>query len=1805
MTVGATIAISGNAAETRQIETFENADYYGFDLRAERDLSLDQCEAVCLADRECRAFTYNISARWCFLKSDYGATQPFQGAVAGRVVRASDEPDLGAPPPLDFVSDGLAAEARAMRNAIGPKPIDAGLWELREAARLASARGDYRQAANALRTALPIDPSDARLWLAVSRASLGINQDGRFVADAQRDATAAALNAYRLSRTAALRAEALDLLAKALEQREYYRAALEAYKESLGLVDAPQVLADYRDLRARKGFRVVDHTVDADSNEARICVRLSDPLVAAGVDYRSFLRLDGRSADTVTAQGEQICAAGLDHGRSYRLTLRAGLPSAVGETLEAPVTIETYVRDRAPSVRFTGDNFVLPGSARRGVPVISVNAPAVDIELYRIGDRSLAPVLTESRFLRQLDGYDAQRVRDSLGELVWQGTLEVASDLNRETTTSFPIDEAVPDRRPGVYVLLAKVADTEDRTWDPRATQWLVVSDIGLTTLSGTDGLNVFARSLASARPAAGVNLSLIARNNEVLGSAVTDADGRARFAPGLLRGKAGLAPAVVTADGDDGDFVFLDMTAAGFDFSDRGVTGRPAPGPIDIYTFTERGIYRAGETVHLTALARDDAAVAIGGLPLTFVVQRPDGKEQRRLVRDGGPAGGYALALALPDNAMHGAWTVRVHVDPDNAALAETRFLVEDFRPDRIEFDLVVPDRPLVSGETAPVAVEGRFLYGAPAAGLALEGDLRLKTVRDRPGHPGFEFGLSDEEAIAEEIPLGPLPVLDARGEATIDVSIGALPATTQPLTANLAVRLRETGGRAVERTVSMPVRPAGMMIGIKPQFEDKRIGENGTAGFRVIAVAPDGALRPASGLKWSLLRIERDYQWYRENNRWRFEPVEYTTLVRDGSLDVTADGGEIAVAVGWGRYRLDVETADANGPASSVEFTAGWYVSAASTETPDGLEIALDKDRYRPGETARLQISPRFAGEVLVTVADERLRDVITASVPVEGTEIALPVGTDWGAGAYVTATLIRPGDSSASRLPARAVGVQWLGVDPGNRALEVRLDAPDRIRPQTTLDIPVTVNGSNDGRARIVVAAVDVGILNLTRYVPPDPVDWYFGQRRLGVEMRDLYGRLIDGSLGVAGRIRSGGDGPGPAVQGNAPKERLVSLYSGMIDLDGEGRGTVSFDIPQFNGTVRLMAVAWTESGVGRAVQDVIVRDPVVVTSSLPQFLAPGDASRWRLDIANTDGPAGDYTITVAAGGPVTLDQPADAQPIALAEGTRAALEAGLRADGPGTADLTVTVRGPDGLMLQSVRQLTVRPAALPAVRRLEVPLAANGGSLVVDRELLASSYLDGASVSINVSRSRFDVPALLMALDRYPFGCTEQTTSRALPLLYVNDFAAPPALLEDRGLAERIQTAIDRVLANQSSAGSFGLWGPGGGDLWLDAYVTGFLTRALEKGYAVPGQSMRLALDNLQNVLGYTNDVTREAESIAYALYVLARNKRAAAGDLRYYADSQLQHFDTPIARAQLAAALALYGDAARAERVFAAAYDLAETTRGQGWRAHYGSVLRDDAAMLALAGESRPVTPLLPDMVRLVSDRQMTRPAQTTQEQAWMLLAARATAGADADLSLRVDGAPHAGGFSRRIEGSDLLSQPLRLQNTGSSGVTAVVTAIAAPVDPPQAGGEGFVITRNYYDLQGKPVSIESVEQNRRFVAVLTIEQTTELPADIVVTDLLPAGLEIDNPRLIDSANTSGFEWLGDTTAAHTEFRSDRFVAAFDAAANRRDRFTVAYVVRAAVPGVYSHPGARVEDMYRPQYAAQTATRWMEVRTSTP
>lgn len=1725
-------------------------------------------------------------------------------------------------------ADRLDALIKALPKADKAKPQTVA--ELRQAGlkQLGESKG-ARAAIQSLMQAVALDPKDAPTWLALARAYLATPADetqGSERYEFPANATGAAWRAAERATNANDKASALMVMSDAMARRSLWRPAIEALKMSVATSDTPEAQAKLAKLRADHGFRILDYKVDADAAEPRLCVNFSERLAGTQGDLAKFVAVDGKDPQNLTVDNKQMCIDGLAHGKRYELQVRAGIPSDSNETLTKTAEIATYVRDRKPAIRFTGRAYVLPNRGQQGIPVVSINTDKVAVEIYRVGDRGLAGLASGENFLKQLSTYDIEQVREKSGQRVYKGELAVQSRLNEDVTTALPIGDAVPKLEPGVYILAAaipkKTANDNDSESD-QATQWFIVSDLGLTALSGSDGIHAFVRSLATADASAGITVKLVARNNEVLGTAKTDAQGYARFDAGLKRGEGGLAPALLVAEGT-GDYAFLDLATAAFDLTDRGVKGRETPGAIDGYLFPERGVYRPGEPVHLTGLVRDQNGKA-ASLPVTLIIQRPDGVEHRRIALTDQGLGGRTVTLDLAASSMTGTWRAKLHTDPKADAIAQTAFLVEDFVPERLDLKLAPQDPSIAVEQVAKIGIDGRYLYGPPAANLDMEGEIVVRAATaDLAGFPGYRFGLSDDRITSVRRPLEDLGETDADGKATIDVRLPPIPRTARPLEADVLVRLKEAGGRSIERKVTLPVAATEPRIGVKPLFTDLTVGEGEDARFEMLVLGPDN--RPIDGrrIKWELSRLDQRWQWYSRDGQWNWEAITSARRIANGIAEVK-DGkpAPLSTKVDWGRYRLDLTetTPDGKptGQATSLIFNAGWHATE-SAESPEVLDIALDKATYKAGETARIRITSKDAGKAQIAVLSNGLLMSKQVDVPAGGVEVPLEVKETWLPGAYVTATLYRAMDEKARRMPGRAIGVKWLGLDSSAHTLKVSLDAPKKAKPDAPLGVPLRISGLTGGEeARVTVAAVDVGILNLTRFDSPAPEKWFLAQRRLGTEIRDFYGRLIDGMRAERGRLRSGGDGgTGMAMKGSPPVEKPLALFSGIVKVGDDGTANVTFDMPDFNGTVRLMAVAWSGSKVGSGTSDVIVRDQLALMATGPRFLTLGDETRLALDVHNVEGPAAGYRVQVVQEAVDGTKTSLPAHDLPLKAGEKRREEIAVKPADLGRMIYDLRVTGPGGIEVKRRVAFDVKPPAGDIRRTSVAALTPKGGRLVVSKDLLADLIPSTTRLSLSVGpTASLDVPSLLAQLDRYPYGCAEQTTSRALPLLYVNEMAKRLGIAGESEIRGRIQAAIERVFEMQDSAGAFGVWGPSSTDLWLTAYVTDFLTRAKETGYTVRQQPFNQALDRLSNFISYAQDFAKGGEARAYALYVLARNGRAPMGDLRYDVDTRLDKFASPLARAQLGAALSMLGEKERAERAFRSAITAldgeAEKTLNYS-RSDYGSFVRDGAGLVTLASETGQARSSAPALATVLARAYRTRTYTSTQEQAWMVLAARALSDQSRDTKLAINGETHQGELTRTLTAADIGSNGLSVVNQGESAVDAVVSVVGSSLTPEPPVSKGFTIERSYYTLDGTKVDLASatggngkLAQNDRLVAVLKIVGA-EAGGRVMLVDRLPAGLEIENPRLVDGGDLKGLDWIDKSVEPeHTEFRDDRFVAAFNFFERGSDQnrtksatATVAYVVRAVTPGSFVHPAATVEDMYRPERFARSASGRLEV-----
>jgi uncharacterized protein YfaS (alpha-2-macroglobulin family) len=1770
----------------RRAAYIADTDLPGGDLRRVFDTTLEACERLCLADAACTAFTFNTRNGSCFPKAAPGQAVAYAGALSARILAAAPGAAARAAlrrAELGFAGAGDIAAARAQAAALGRAHLvnDMPAGELDRQARAAAAAGATAQA-RGLAGAAAVAGDTSAAWLGYAEAILADAARRGSPPDDLAAAASAAINAWLRAEAAAQRHAILVVLAEAWEPAGRGRDALAALRLAQSIRPRDDTAAALARLAALWGFRIEDHLVQSDTARPRLCAVFSEPLIEQGFDYTPFVQLPAAGLSVEPGEWRQLCIAGLEHGTRVSATFRAGLPAADGQTLAAPVTITAYVRDRTPAVRIGGRGYVLPAAGETAIPVQVVNARALELALYRVSDRNLVRALEDGLLAAPMDTWSGERFADALAEAVWTGTAEVPMELNREVTVRLPMAAALAGQPPGVYVLRAAVPGADP--WaNPPAWQWFVVSDLGVTTWLGSDGLAVAVRSLASTAPRAGAVVTLLSRSNRPLGTAITDAEGLARFEAGLTRGTGGAEPALVTVQAGD-DMVFLSLAEPEFDLSDRGVAGREAPPPIDVFLATDRGAYRAGETVHATALARDAAAAAILGLPLTAVVRRPDGVEYaRQLVHD--EAGGYVIAQPIGDGAPRGVWRLELLADPAARPLAVRSFLVEDFLPERIDATLTAPEGAVAIGGIVPVTVAARFLFGPPGADLAVEGEAVLRAAEGLAAFPGYRFGRADETFAPVLRPLDGTARTDARGEARLALALPRIADPGRPLEAVLRIRVAEGGGRPIEREILRPVVPAGPLIGIRPEYAGT-VPEGAEARFRVLAVGTAGAQVPLAA-RWRLDRIETRFQWYQLHGAWNWEPVTTRSRIAEGTADLPATGAAtIAAPVAWGEYELTVEAADGASGAASQRFFAGWHAPADATQTPDTLELSLDRPAYAVGDTARLRILPRAAGTVLVAVLTNRLVSLKSLSLPAGESVIDLPVTADWGSGAYVAATLLRPMEAAAGRLPARAIGIAHAAVDPGARRLSARIEAPPEADPRGPLPVAVRVTGLDAGEPAFVsLVAVDVGILNLTAHASPDPLGHYFGQRRLGVGIRDLYGRLIDAMTGARGLVRSGGDaGPRGRLLAPPPTEALLAFFTGPLAVGPDGAARAIFDLPAFNGTVRLMAVVWSAGGVGQAEAEVMVRDPAVVTASLPRFMAPGDRSRLLLEVAHVKGPAGRFGLDVTAAG-VTLG--AVPSGIDLAPQGRAAVSIPLTAGAAGLAGIEVVLTTPDGRRLARSLALPVGAAEPEVARTARIELAP-GASFRLDRDALAGLDPAGARATLAIGAlGRFDAPGLLAALDRIPWGCTEQIASRALPLLYLGAVAQAMGQGTAAEIEARIAAAIRGVLLNQTAEGGFGLWSAAfAGDLWLDAYVTDFLSRARALGHAVPERAFRAALDNLRSRANYAGDFERGGEDLAYALMVLAREGAAAVGDLRYFADVKGDAFATPLAAAQLGAALAAYGDQPRADAMFARAARLIDLApEGQVWRSDYGTALRDAAGVLALSREAGSAAVDAEALAATLAPRTGAG-ALSTQEAAWLLLASHALLDRPGAESVTIDGAPAQGPLVRVLGPGQ--GAPVVVTNTGTAPVTLTLSAFGVAEGATAPGGDGYAIVRRHFTLDGAPAEPARVAAGTRLVTVLEITPFHAGEARLMVADPLPAGFEIDNPNLLRGGQIAALDWLAvETAVQHAEFRQDRFLAAIDR--HGPEPFRLAYIVRAVSPGTFRHPAPSVEDMYRPTF----------------
>ncbi|MBN2703362.1 MAG: alpha-2-macroglobulin family protein [Pontiellaceae bacterium] len=1450
-----------------------------------------------------------------------------------------------------------------------------------------------------------------------------------------------------------------------------------------------------------------------------------------------------------------------------------------------------YFPPEQPSIEFVAKGTYLSTQGNLSIPIKAVNTGKCTVTVRQVYANNLVQLAArESGYA----GYYSSNVYRGLDRLVGTFDLPIDAEVNEVVERSLQLRPWL-EGRTGVFHIEVSGSKGGQAEHD------IVVSDLGISLRQSDRDMLVWINSIRSLDAVEGATVEVYSLENQLLLRGETDGDGLVRFDPEKPLAE-GTPFMVVVKNGDD--LTYLRLGNSGVEPGGAIGARNYLSSGYEAFVFTDRGIYRPGETVHFEAVVRGADVVCPESFPVQAELIRPDGKLDQKLNGMLGERGTVEFEIALAEYVATGRYVLKVRIPGDaGEVLGETAISVEEFVPPQIRTRLDIPEGRVAAGEPFGFSVEGRHLFGRAAEGLETQAQVDFSPLGFAPAQwSGYVFGDARRTFNTLSRPLG-RKNLDADGKVEFSAETSTQWRPSAAIRAIISGTVQDIGGRTVTAYGSRVVDVYPHYIGIKRP--DGSLETGATHSFDLVLVSPDAALLPDTGtletriekLSWvSVLRQEGDHYVYRSEQK-AIEIESNAVAFSEGRASVAFEPNHA------GHYRLVVENAE-NGTASSMEFSVilpGQHWDDRSMMAPDRVAMELDYASYQVGDTALLTIRSPFVGKALLTVESDEILWSRVMTLSNNTAVVELAVEASYRPNVYCSVSVVRPALPEELWGQHRAAGRIPLLVDQPERKLDVALELPEEIRPGTRLEIPVQVLDA-DGKgcpSEVVLAAVDEGICMLTGFTTPDPYDYFFGPRRPGVELHDLYARLIPETIDLVGGSPSTPGGGMLAAIGKrlnpikARRFKPVALWSSAIETDTNGMAQVVFDVPEFTGELRIMAVAVDPLRFGSAEQSLLVKRPLVVQSSLPRFLAPDDLFTVPVHIYNESEHDGEVRVQVDCNGPLVCD--GSEQMVWVAAGSDTNLLFQLKADAaPGKAVCRL-VAEMGGERYEEPIEIAVRPAVPLVVKTGNERIEAGGGESLLE---LPSSWLDGTG---ETSLWLSSMPSVTLggSLDyllNYPYGCLEQTTSKSFPLLYLSGLAEQmrPGWLGRNGTAEFVNAGIYRILSMQKGNGGFSLWPNGGVYEWGSIYAVHFLVEADKAGYEVPADRLSEALNHVEEMVrDVPIDQKNHHYDASYACFVLALAGRPQHGVVdRLREQWDVLEYDT---RINVIAALLSAGQRRLAvemlDRIsgYPATPELFETNGS------LRSETRGNAFLLSVLLDVDPENKEIPALVRRLEAAQSNGRWLNTQDNAMAIMAMGKYTERFAEKQKPIAGRVEWNGRAKTVEfaNRDELrvpleafdGQPVRIENQSEGELFLHWKSEGIP-----ASGEieerdrGIRVRRELLDREGHPVDTDQLRQGDLYIVKLSLWSDTYLD-NVVVEDLLPAGLEVENSVLNTSQRMGWVKGLQTLSMQHLDIRDDRVIA-FPQGFGSTTR-NYCYAVRAVTVGEFVWPAVSASSMYDP------------------
>ncbi len=1611
-------------------------------------------------------------------------------------------------------------------------------------------------------------------------------------------------------------------------------------------------------------FKVMDVRV-VQEQEQYALVQFSDMLMI-GQQLDGLIAISNQENLSYTILGSEVKVYASNRlDGNYTVSINEGIQNQWGEKLQKAFSSNIFFENRLPSVQIHGKGVVLPNSGGKIVlPFEATNLKAVDVSIIKIYETNIPQFLQNNRLDGD---NNLRSVAKPLVQATLRLDDDKSMNLHKKNRFMLDLDKYIKTEPGAIYRVhigfrptyslytcteMVKASerdyyneyeeegnseegalDDDDEFWKryddyyPYGYNWeqkanpcnqayynkekfdsrnIIATNIGLTAKRGNDNqLFVAANDIISTKPMSGVDFQVLDYQQQIVGKATSNSDGIAMID---IKRKPYL---LVAKKGNEKSYLRLDEGSA-LPLSRFDVSGAEVKNGIKGFIFGERGVWRPGDSLFLGFIVEDKNNKLPKDHPIEMELISPRGQLYKRMVTTNAEDGFNVFKTATDAAAPTGNWLCRMKI---GGATFDKKLKIETVMPNRLKIDLNFNGLTAL-GKNATVngTLSAKWLFGATAQNLKARVDAQLyrkTTTFAKYENYVFDNPTANFSTQSKTIFDGSL---GATGTATINPTFDAGTQAPGMLLANLMVKVFEPGGNFSIDNISMPYNPYTSYIGVNVPNGDKQYGfllSGETHAFNIVDVNTNGV--PTNGetnVEVELYKIQ--WRWWWDNsgdNLSNFTQDSYNKLISKTSLNLYNGKGVYNLklnASDYGRYLVLMKDTR-SGHITGKTFYVDDYNWQSRSDKSDASAAAMlsftsDKPKYNVGEEVKLTIPTSKDGRALISIeTGSKVLKTYWVNTTQGETKFSFKVDKEMTPNIYVNVSLIQPHAQTINDLPIRMYGVVPIEVEDKNTILHPIIKMNDVIRPETNAS--VTVSEQNGKNMSYVIAIVDEGLLDLTRFRTPNPHDAFYAKEALGVKSWDLYDYVIGAWGGELERILTIG---GDASAELAAKTRKANRFQPIVKFYGPFKSngsskTHNFILPPYMGSVRTMVIAANKGAYGMAEKSVKVKKPLMLLATLPRVLGPSEELKIPVTVFATENNIKTVSLSlqsnpfIEASGTQTISFGSTGEQLVY---FNAKVKAGT---GIGKIKIMAT-SGKEQSVYET--EIDIRNPNPPMVQVQEYTLQA-GQSMNSNVSMIGEGNSSKATLEVS-SIPAINLQKRLGYLIQYPHGCIEQTTSSVFPQLVLNQLME----LNEQRKAEvdrNIKIAIQKIQNFQSSDGGFSYW-PGGSeaDEWGSNYAGHFLLEASAKGYNVPSamvqqwkayQRSKALAWNVTTAPYYGTDLVQ-----AYRLYLLALAKAPEMGAMNRLKEFK---FLTPEGKWRLAAAYYLSGQTQIALQLISG---LSTTFTARTYAGiTYGSDVRDDAMVLetlTIMGRKAEAEQL----VRTVASKLSQETWYSTQTTAYSLIAiAKYCGSSNSDKKINASG--KAGSQNVSISSASTISQTVvgwqsgkavvQLKNNGSNVLYVRVINEGQPLSNqivPIANNPNVLqVTVSYINNTGVPVDINKLKQGTDFMAKVTIKNpgARGMYNEMALSQIFPSGWEILNTRLYNSEGA-----FKSSPSDYMDIRDDRVYHYFDIRQNE----TLTYYVQlnAAYPGKYFWPGVYAEAMYDNTISGGVSGKWVEV-----